>query len=265
MTLRNQLLENPLLEYRNDIFYQRGLQRNNPFEASYLRLREKENRIHSDEIVKKLPECDNDHPNKREWEMRKSTLNKLIKGLKASNACSLLELGCGNGWLSHNLAISLNAQICAVDVNELELQQGARVFKEQDNLSFVYTDIFSEVFRKQKFDAIILGSSVQYFPDLESLFTILFKLIDSSGAVFIVDSPFYNSQADSLAAKERSVRHFTSLGFPEMANQYFHHTFHDLNRLNYTMIYDPKSIVSIIKRKLLKLPLSIFPIICIQK
>lgn len=265
MTLRNQLLENPLLEYRNNIFYQKGLQRNNPFEASYLKLREKENRIHSDEIVKKLPECDNNHPNKREWEMRKSTLNKLIKSVKASNTGSLLELGCGNGWLSNNLAISLNAQICAVDVNELELQQGARVFKDQNNLSFVYADIFSEVFRKQKFDAIILGSSVQYFQDLGSLFTTLFELIVPSGTVYIVDSPFYNSPADSLAAKERSIRHFASLGFPEMTNQYFHHTFEELKRLNYTMIYDPKSIVSIIKRKLLKLPLSIFPIICIQK
>ena len=58
MTLRDHLLENPLLNYQNNIFYEKDLRLNNAFEGVYLNLRVKENRIHSDDVVKHLPELD---------------------------------------------------------------------------------------------------------------------------------------------------------------------------------------------------------------
>jgi ubiquinone/menaquinone biosynthesis C-methylase UbiE len=265
MTLRNQLLENSSLAYEKNIFYQKGFQRNNSFQETYLKLRLKENRVHSDDIVRALPEFSAGHPNKKEWEMRKSTLQELVRQLAASGAKSVLELGCGNGWLSHNLAKSLNADICAVDVNEPELQQGARVFGGQENLCFVYANIFSAVFKPKKFDAIVLGSSVQYFQDLKNLFVTLFDLTAHTGTIYIVDSPFYKTQAESVAAKNRSKRYFDSIGFPEMAGQYFHHTFDELKDFNYKIPYNPTSLTSLFKRKILKMTSSVFPIICISK
>lgn len=266
MTLRNQLLENPHLEFKNNIFYQKGLHSSNSFEDAYIKLRKKENRIHADDIVKKLPDVDKSHPNKKEWEMRKSTLKKLVEYLKALNSAErILELGCGNGWLSNNLAVRLKAEICAVDVNEIELLQGARVFGTQQNLCFVYTDIFSESLKAQKFNAIVLGSCIQYFQDLKNLHYKLFDLMDSSDRIYIVDSPFYSSRTESNAAKRRSLNYFKSLGFPEMAEKYFHHTLDELKYFNYKILYNPTSLTSLFKRKILKMPLSVFPIICIAK
>ena len=118
--------------------------------------------------------------------MRKTTLQKLIKYLRASGATSVLELGCGNGWLSYNLSNSLNAEICAVDVNETELRQAGRVFNGKANLCFLYTNIFSRVLKPKHFDAIVLGSSIQYFEDLENLFTTLLDLLRPSGSIYIV-------------------------------------------------------------------------------
>lgn len=266
MTLKNRLLKDPLFQYQNNIFYQKDFQRNNVFEEAYLKLREKENRLYSDDVVKELPEFYSDHPFKKEWEMRKSTLKKLVNHLQINNSSgSILELGCGNGWLSYNLAISLKAEICAVDINEIELLQGARVFGEQQNLCFVYSDIFSSVFKTQKFNNVILGGSVQYFNDLRNLIAKLLNLIDPPSKIYILDSPFYSSTAESAAAKKRSQDHFNSLGFPEMATQYFHHTFDELKNFNYKILYNPKSLGSLFRRKILNMPLSIFPIICITK
>ena len=264
MTLREHLLINPLVKYQNNIFYEKDLQSNNVFEGIYLKLRIKENRIHSDHVVKNLPEQARNHPHHKEWEMRKSTLQELIKYLKASGASSVLELGCGNGWLAHNLAMSLNAEICAVDVNETELLQGARVFNGQKNLCFVYANIFSFIFKPKKFDTIILGSSIQYFQDLKNLFATLLDLMNPGGTIYIADSPFYTTQEKADAAKKRSHKYFNSLGFPEMANQYFHHTFSELENFNCTIRYNPRSISSLIRRKILQVPLSVFPIIAIK-
>ena len=100
MTLRDHLLENPLLKYQNNIFYEKDLHLNNAFEGVYLKLRIKENRIHSDEVVKTSARTDRQHPHQKGMGNEETTLQKLIKYLRASGATSVLELGCGNGWLS---------------------------------------------------------------------------------------------------------------------------------------------------------------------
>lgn len=262
MSLRNDLLKNASLEYENNIFYEKGIRRSNSFENAYLRLREKENRILSDDVVKKLPETDNTDGRRQEWEMRKSSLTIITDHLKKRGAKSILELGCGNGWLSSNIAKTLTSDVCAVDINEAELLQGARVFGNLQNLCFVYTNIFSATLHPKKFDVVILGSSVQYFSDLAKLFKTIFSLTDM---IYIIDSPVYSSSDAAEAAKQRSIKHFSSLGFPEMTEQYFHHTLEDLAKVNYTYLYNPNSIASFIKRKILQMPLSIFPIICITR
>ena len=136
MSLRNELLKNPSLEFENNIFYEKGISRNNSFETAYLKLREKENRILSDDAVKKLPETNIIGSKKAEWQMRQSSLAIVTKQLRKSGAKNILELGCGNGWLSGRLAKVLDADVCAVDINETEILQGARVFGDIQNLCF---------------------------------------------------------------------------------------------------------------------------------
>ena len=264
MSLKNKLLLDSVFSYQNNIFYQSNF-RHPSFEQAYLKLREKEDRIYDDSVVKQLPEFNKNHPYKKEWDMRKSTLHFLIEYLRKIESLQyIMELGCGNGWLAHNLAVSLSSEICAVDVNETELLQGARVFKDIPNLSFVYTDIFSSALKSQKFNAIVLAGSVQYFRDLRALILRLAEFTESHGKIYIADSPFYSSPADALAARKRSVTHFTSLGFPEMADQYFHHTLDELKDFDYKIVYNPKSAVTLIKRKIFRRSSSVFPILCIN-
>ena len=264
MTLREQLLSNPFFEYRGNIFYQKNFRQNNSFERAYLKLRTREGRILSDDAVKMLPDVRESHPNKREWQMRKSSLREVIRSVKKSGAKKILEIGCGNGWFSHNVMTSAGAEICAIDINETELVQGARVFREDEELSFAYANIFSNVFESNNFDAAILSSSVQYFPNLETLFSKLFELLRVGGCIYIVDSPFYTSKSDAEEARKRSKKHFNSLNASEMVDQYFHHTFDDLKCFNYSILYNPKSLTSFFKRKVCRVSLSIFPVIRIS-
>jgi ubiquinone/menaquinone biosynthesis C-methylase UbiE len=265
MTLRDQLLLNPSLEYKNNIFYQKDFQRNNVFEKIYIKVREREHRVYSDEVVRGLPEFNCNTTYQIEWGMRKKSAAQLLKQLQATDVSSILELGCGNGWLSNKLVRNLTAEVCAVDINEIELLQGARVFREQQNLSFVYADIFGPALEKQKFDTIILSGCIQYFKDLTSLIFRLFELINVEGRIYILDSPIYASAADTAAARKRSQSYFESLGFPEMAERYVHHTFQELNDFNCKVLYSPKNLLTLFQRKILQNELPIFPMISISK
>src|SRR5690242_8456146 len=121
MGLHHQLLQNPSLSFDGNVFYQKGLNRSTPFEEDYLEIREKENRIYADDVVQVLPAVRADHPLANEWAARKASLKKVIEILRQRNHGSILELGCGNGWLSNNLAVSLKTEICGLDINETEL------------------------------------------------------------------------------------------------------------------------------------------------
>ena len=265
MPLRDQLLVNPGLSFENNIFFQKGIIRPGSFEKNYINLREKEGRVYSDDIVKRLPEIPAAHSLKHEWLIRKISLEKLIHHLKHKDHCnSILEVGCGNGWLSHQLATSLNSDTCALDVNETELRQGARIFSSCEKLSFLYADIFTVDLSSQVFDSIILASSVQYFTDLKSLIFRLFKLLRNGGEIHILDSPLYPSADAAQEAQKRSEVYFEALGFTELKNTYFHHTIHEIHDFSFKLLFNPNSFVSRINRKVLKIPQPVFPWIVIK-
>lgn len=135
MPMKQVLLNHQAFCLQNHIFYQKGFTHPCAFENLYMELRRKENRLYGDEIVANLPEISRDHSQYFEWAVRKKSLHQLVNYLQKKKPNSILEIGCGNGWLSHQLAKLLPAEICAVDVNETELRQAAYLFKTYENLS----------------------------------------------------------------------------------------------------------------------------------
>lgn len=234
----------------------------------YLKVRKKEGRIYSDKIVKHLPEIPFENPFYDEWKIRKISIGKLLKYISLKNksargGLNILDLGCGNGWMSNKLSFN-NNNVFALDLNLLELEQGARVFSRDSNLHFIYGNIFEDIFPNNSFDLIIAASSLQYFNNLKSLITRLKTLIKNDGEIHLIDSPFYTKK-NIQAVKKRTEIYFEKTGFPEMKNYYFHHLFDDLEEFKYKILYNPGNIIL----KLLKLFLhkynSPFPWIMIKK
>ncbi|MBT8379538.1 MAG: class I SAM-dependent methyltransferase [Ignavibacteria bacterium] len=220
------------------------------FESDYIKLREKEKRIYSDEEVSKLPFASISNPHKYEWNMRANSFLRFKKYLNTKKEKqNILDLGCGNGWFSGNLLKDFNHSFYCVDVNITELKQGARVF-ESEEVKFIYADIFSADLPKEYFDFIILNASVQYFPDIKKLLPQLFKLVMLNGEIHIVDSPFY-SEIETTNAKKRTKDYYSKLNFPEMAEYYHHHSFSTLKDFKVKVLYNPSSF----KNKMKKLAL----------
>lgn len=213
------------------------------FTEMYLCVRKKESRVLLDEELSILPEIHVENPHFSEWLVRKKSTDRFINYLKSKkNIKSILDLGCGNGWFANLIAKTFpSIYLTGLDVNEHELEQGNRIF-QQENLEFIYADIFkleSNVL-EDKFDLIVLNASIQYFPDLPALFLTLKTFLKPFGEIHILDSPFYK-KPDLLKAKQRTVNYYTELGFPEMANYYFHHGLENLN--DFEILYQPKKSV----------------------
>ena len=218
------------------------------FAQLYLLLRKKEGRIYSDKEVADLPEIDKEHIHYNEWQVRKDTSSRLIKYLvRKQKALEILEIGCGNGWLSAKLSMIPLSQVTGIDINREELNQAKRVFSKIENLEFFNCSLQDEMFSDRKFDLIVFAASVQYFSSLKKMLNEALKRLKSGGEIHIIDSHLYK-QNEKSAALFRSHEYYKSIGFPEMSDQYFHHSLEDLKLFNHDILYDPRSIINKLKK-----------------
>ena len=218
----------------------------NPIEL-YLRVREREGRIYTDQVVAHLPDYPDDQALSSEWRSRADSSARLTSYLSAKKRpLSILELGCGNGWLANRLALIASTHVWGLDRNSRELVQAARVFT-RPNLAFLSADIFNAPLAEQSFDVIVLASVIQYFPDLAGLIQALKTLLKLRGEIHLLDSPLYNP--DELpTAQERTQKYYAALGFPEMSGYYFHHLATDLDAFSPHWFYLPGNLVARLKR-----------------
>ncbi len=214
------------------------------FESQYTQLRHWEGRIYSDEELARLPSIEHHHPHYREWLTRRESTSKLLNYLNRKPAgLRVLEIGCGNGWLSAQIATDRNREVLGIDINRKELTQGERVFGKLPNLHFRHSTIDELVEDGEKFDIILFAASIQYFESLPSIIRKALAILSARGEVHIVDSHFYSLSALAMA-RQRSQLYYEAVGFPDLARFYFHHQVDSLDEFDYDILYDPNSLFS---------------------
>jgi SAM-dependent methyltransferase len=209
--------------------------------ADYLRAREREGRLYSDDFVRSLPSAPTDHPLSAEWRLRADSSARLIRHLRSRGARRVLELGSGNGWLAAAIAADLGvaARVVGVEANPVELEQARRVFADRPNLRFVEGDLErDETLPLAAPDAIVLASAIQYVADLPALLRGLRAELAPGGQLHIVDSPLYDP-SEVPAARERTRAHYERIGVPAMAENYRHHTWDEVDAFRPTLAYRP--------------------------
>ena len=227
------------------------------FEEAYLALRKREGRVYSDEVLAHLPQVPAGHPLEREWAIRRTSLVRLMGHLRGLNRpLEILDLGCGNGWMSKHLAHLPEARVLGADLGAVELEQAARVFATAENLRFQRLDIFED--DPGRFDVVVMGASVQYFSDLPHLVSRLRSLLNDGGQIHVFDSPFYSEQ-DVAGARARSEAYYTEHGFPELAAHYNHHAWAEMKGLGAELMYNPKTLFNWFWLRVLKRAETPFP------
>ncbi len=180
--------------------------------------------------------------------MRKDSSNRLIKYLiNQRKALEILEVGCGNGWLSAKLSAIPISQVTGIDINAEELNQAKRVFDQIEDLEFFNCSLQHEILSNHKFDIILFAASIQYFSSLEKVLNDVLNRLKPGGEIHIIDSHFYKEK-EIPAARMRSNDYYQAIGLSEMSDQYFHHSLGRVKLFNYGILYNPNSIINKLKK-----------------
>jgi SAM-dependent methyltransferase len=217
------------------------------FNELYVALRGKEGRMYTDREVARLPDIAPSHAYFKEWKIRKRSCQRLLRYIKNNRRLStILEVGCGNGWLSGRLAGAARGKVTGIDINGAELAQARRVFGKISNLDFVDGDIRSGILREKKYDLVVFAASIQYFSSLGEIIEAAMQHLTLCGEIHLLDSPLYRFN-EIAEARHRSRKYFAEAGFSKMANHYFHHGMEDLTPFCFAVLDNPHSL----KNKLL--------------
>jgi SAM-dependent methyltransferase len=214
----------------------------------YIVAREREGRILSDDLVALLPLVPSEHPLFDEWRLRADSARRLTAALqRLQRRLRVVELGCGNGWLAHRIAELPHTDVVGADVNDVELEQARRVFADCRNLRFVHHDMNSGELPVARVDVVVVASAIQYAADPARLIAAWLRQLSPYGEIHILDSPIYTG-ADVAAARERTRRHYESIGVPAMAGRYHHHTWDVFTPFDADILHRPDAPLSRLRR-----------------
>jgi SAM-dependent methyltransferase len=231
----------------------------------YVAARMREGRLLPDEMVATLPHVPGAHGQHDEWRLRADSSARLVALLRAQRRpLRILELGCGNGWLANRLAAVPGATVTGTDVNDVELDQARRVFAATANLDFLHHDMRERELPVPRPDVIVCASALQYVPDPARLVAQWLGALAPGGEIHVLDTPLYTSDS-VIAARERTRRHYASIGVAEMAELYHHHTWSCFDGFDVEVLHDPATTRSRLQRRLLHARRSPFPWIRISR
>ena len=218
------------------------------FKDLYIDVRGREKRIVTDCQLMFLPDIDPSHIHYREWQLRKRSSQRLIAYLtKKNKALNILEIGCGNGWLSSKLSAIPCANVTGLDINGVEINQAKRIFHKQ-NLEFIEGTFKPGMFKDHKFDVILFAAAIQYFPSVKNILDSAMIPLTKNGEIHIIDTHFYTTSEIDGAAR-RTAEYYANLGYSEMSAHYFHHTLSDILLFKHRMPINPRRFFNRIVRK----------------
>ncbi len=198
-----------------------------PFETIYGQVRAAENRILPDEQVRMLPDGSGLW-NANEWRIRRASAERLVGELgRRGKPLNILEVGCGNGWLSAMLHRAGHT-VMGIDAFTVELEQAVRVF---DGPSFARADLFTSQLSEGRFDAVVFAASFQYFADAPRAIERSRQLLAPNGEIHVLDTILYADAREARSAMERSDLYYKELGFPQMIGRYHAHVRSSLEQL----------------------------------
>ena len=107
--------------------------------------------------------------------------NKIISEFSLKDTESILDLGCGDGVLTANLAqLVPNGKVVGIDASEGMIKEAKKI--KLENLSFIQADI-NNLQLNEKFDVVFSNATLHWIKDQRKLISTILSLVNKNGVV----------------------------------------------------------------------------------
>jgi SAM-dependent methyltransferase len=212
-----QFLDGTQIPMRGGIY--RGLnakraQEIEPLLVHYRRVRSTDGYHHAGaEYYCALPYVDQRDPQWTTWRVRQQSFGNLRRVLKrlGRRRLRILDLGAGNGWLSHRLALDGHA---CVAVDWLDDQEDGLAASRHYPVGFtcIQADFDDLPLAGEQFDLAVFNASLHYSTDPAATLRRVRASLVAGGMLVVMDSPVFASDDDGRRMLDRQEARFLAIG-----------------------------------------------------
>jgi len=225
-----------------------------------------------------LPNRDTTGRKSSKWRVKARSMDALLRLFRRLTPRRALDLGCGVGWLSYQLA-QRGIEAFAVDALQddvLGLRAAEAYMDAGAGFERVWAELERLPFQAGMFDAVICNASLHYSTSLGIALAEVSRVLRPGGVFVVMNSPVY-SDSRSAERAERSFRsRLSDLGASEdLVSRYHHFVRSKLEAALTAAVGIPRDesldpgrtfrLVRYVKGRILRMELASFPIIWAQK
>jgi ubiquinone/menaquinone biosynthesis C-methylase UbiE len=169
------------------------------FLEQYAVIRRAEGRGSTDpEYYRALPFRDITGRNAEQWRIRARSYRcfedsiVLPEEKRARRPLRILDLGAGNGWMSHRLTLR-GHRVVALDIFTDPLDGLGAIHHYETQIAGVAAEFDHLPFHDQMFDLVVFNSSLHYSAEYRRTLTEALRCLRPSGQLVIIDTPVYQA------------------------------------------------------------------------
>jgi SAM-dependent methyltransferase len=170
-----------------------------PLIAQYRRVRAQDGyRERAAAYYRQLPQVSRGDPQDAVWRIRQESFRHLCRRVLTRlgrRSLRVLDLGAGNGWLSHRLTLLGNVCVAVDWLDDPDDGLGAALHYPT-TFTRVQADFDRLPVVAGQFDAVIFNASLHYSANPSATLRSASKALMNGGALVVMDSPVFASDAD---------------------------------------------------------------------
>lgn len=156
-------------------------------------------------------------------------MDALLATLGGGGGLTVLDLGCGMGWLAHHLAAA-GHDVYAVDVlldDALGLGAARRYAAMGPPFECVWGELDHPPLRAASMDVVVCNASLHYAQDISRALREAARILKPRGRFVVMNSPVYRDEGSASRALSDFREHLKRLGASESVWGAYHHFVRD--------------------------------------
>lgn len=155
------------------------------------------------ELVTAYETCQNVYQYKEKNE-KHPFVNYIIKNISKNE--SILDVGCGNGWLS---SLLLNKyKVIAVDISKVMIEECKKKFKNEQKIKFYNSFVEELPLENASVDNVIMFDVLEHCVDVKRVLKEINRVLKPGGQLFIVVPQLYGQIYQNLIKNYRKTGRF---------------------------------------------------------